>query len=117
MNFVETKKLANCREERGKPEAGISVDIKLVLEKYNVSHAAYHGGDYNGVSCWRLAGNCDKIMKQIPVILETKKNETCDNTTINEKVKQVECTLGLLDVAFYYLNIPHPTDDEKIKAR
>jgi hypothetical protein len=32
-------------------------------------------------------------------------------------VKQIEHTLGLLDVAFYYLNIPHPTDDEKIKAK
>jgi NACalpha-BTF3-like transcription factor len=118
INFAESKKkLANCREERGKPEAGISADIELVLEKYNVSRAAYHGGDYNGVSCRRLVGNCEKIMEEIQIILETKKNETCDNTTINEKVKQIEHTLGLLDVAFYYLNIPHPTDDEKIKAK
>jgi hypothetical protein len=36
--------------------------------------------------------------------------------TINEKIHQLELTLSLLDAAFYHLNIPHPTDDEKIKA-
>jgi hypothetical protein len=38
--------------------------IELVLEKYNVSHAAYHGGDYNGVSCQRLVGNCTDITQE-----------------------------------------------------
>jgi hypothetical protein len=81
-----------------------------------VSRAAYHGGDYNGVSCRRLVGNCGEIAEEIHNILKSKKNETCDNATINEKIKQLEHTLGLLDAAFYYLNIPHPTDDEKAKA-
>jgi hypothetical protein len=36
--------------------------------------------------------------------------------TINDKIHQLELTLSLLDAAFYHLNIPHPTDDEKIKA-
>jgi hypothetical protein len=28
-------------------------------------------------------------------------------------VHQLEHTLGLLDATFYYLNIPHPTDEKK----
>jgi hypothetical protein len=46
-----------------------------------------------------------------------KKDESCSNATINEKVHQLEHTLGLLDATFYYLNIPHPTYDEKKEAR
>jgi chromosome segregation ATPase len=109
------KKLATCREERGKPEASISAEIEMLLEKYKASRAAYHGGDYNGVSCRRIVGSCHEIVEDISKILLAKKNETCDDATINKKVQQLEHTLGLLDAAFYYLNIPHPTDEEKKK--
>jgi flagellar biosynthesis chaperone FliJ len=30
-------KVATCREERGKPEASISADIEIILEKYKAS--------------------------------------------------------------------------------
>lgn len=33
-----------CIEERGKPEASITSDIEVILEKYNASQEAYHGG-------------------------------------------------------------------------
>jgi hypothetical protein len=111
------QKLATCREERGKPEASISAEIETVLEKYKASRAAYHGGDYNGVSCRRIVGNCSKITEELHGILQAKKNETCSTVTVDEQIKQLELTLGLLDAAFYYLNIPHPNDDEKKKAK
>ena len=110
------KKLATLREERGKPEASISAEIDMILDKYNASRAAYHGGDFNGVSCRRIVGNSDEIVKEIQKILHMKKDETCTDEMIDEKVKQLELTLGLLDAAFYYLNIVHPTADEKEKA-
>jgi hypothetical protein len=50
-------------------------------------------------------------------ILIRKKNKNCEDTTINQKLKEIEQTLGLLDAAFAYLSILHPTDDEKLKAR
>jgi hypothetical protein len=40
VNFSEGKKLATCREERCKPEASISAEIEMVLEKYKASRAA-----------------------------------------------------------------------------
>ena len=88
----------------------------MVLEKYHASRAACHGGDYNGVSCRRIIGNCIEITKEVKTILEAKKNESCDKESINEKIYQLEQTLGLLDAAFFFLNIPHPTDEEKQKA-
>jgi hypothetical protein len=102
------KKLATCREERGKPETSISAEIEMLLENYKALHAAYHGSDYNGVSCRRIVGSCHEIVEEIGNTLLAKKNETCDGSAINEKVQQLEHTLGLLDAAFYYLNIPHP---------
>jgi hypothetical protein len=109
------KKLIAYREERGKPEASIAVEIEMHLEKYNASHAAYHRGDYNGVSCRRIVGNSTEIASGIKTILESKRDERCNQATINKKVNELEHTLGLLDAAFFYLNIPHPSDEEKKK--
>jgi hypothetical protein len=83
------------------------------LEKYNASHAAYHGGDYNGVSCRRIVGNSTEIASGIKTILESKKDERCDQATIDKKVNELAHTLGLIDAAFFYQNIPHPSDEEK----
>ena len=38
--------------------------------------------------------------ENMSLFLEMKKNETCNNATINNKVQQLEHTLGLLDAAF-----------------
>jgi len=117
VNISALKKIvATCREERGKPEASISADIETVLEKYKVSRAAYHGGDYNGVSCRRIVGNSSDIMQDITSVLQAKKDNSCSADEINEKMQQLDLTLGLLDAAFYYLNIPHPNNEEKERA-
>jgi len=109
-------KVATCREERGKPEASISADIEIILEKYKASRAAYHGGDYNGVSCRRIVGNCSDITREITDVLQSKKDQTCSADIINNKMHQLDITLGLLDAAFYYLTIPHPNNEEKERA-
>jgi hypothetical protein len=105
--FCMQKKVAACREERGKPEASISADIEMVLEKYKASRAAYQGGDYNGVSCQRIVGNSSDITREIAAVLQAKKDQTCSANVIKEIMHQLDVTLGLLDAAFYYLNIPH----------
>ncbi len=111
------KKMENYRAERGKPEASILTEIEEQLEKFNASRAAYHGGDFNGVSCRRIVGNAKEIIDRAREILVRKKDETCDDATIHEKLDQLEQTLGLLDAAYSYLSILHPTDEEKRKAR
>ena len=92
-------------------------EIEQHLELFNASKAAYHGGDFNGVSCRRIVGKAKEVSEGVREILIRKKNENCEDTTINKKLKELEQTLGLLDAAFAYLSILHPTDDEKLKAR
>jgi hypothetical protein len=47
----------------------------------------------------------------------SKREQSCEEMTIQKKMDKIENTLGLLDAAFAYLNILHPTDEEKEKAR
>ena len=69
------------------------------------------------MSCRRIVGKAKEVSEGVREILIRKKNENCEDTTINKKLKELEQTLGLLDAAFAYLSILHPTDDEKLKAR
>ncbi len=48
--------------------------------------------------------------------MQAKKDNSCSADEINEKMQQLDLTLGLLDAAFYYLNIPHPNNEEKERA-
>jgi hypothetical protein len=57
--------LASLKAERGKPEASIVAEIELLLDKYKISRAAYHGGDFNGVCCRRLVNNCHVIIEEV----------------------------------------------------
>mgnify|MGYP000306260662 CR=1 FL=1 len=58
-----------------------------------------------------------EIIGEIKPILVSKKENCCEESAINSKMETVEDALGLLDAAFAYLSILHPTDDEKLKAR
>ncbi len=107
------KKLENYRTERGKPEASIVAEIEEHLEKFHASRAAYHGGDFNGVSCRRIVGNANEVSDGLREILLRKKDDECLDATINKEVDRFEQTLGLLDAAFSYLSILQPTEDEK----
>jgi hypothetical protein len=111
------KKLEELKAARGKPESSIIANVELTLAKFLVSHAAYHGGDFNGVCCRRLVRNAKVITEEIKPILVSKKESCCEETEIDKKMDTVENTLGLLDAAFSYLNLLHPTDEEKQKAR
>jgi hypothetical protein len=102
---------------RGKPETSIVADIEPILAKYHVSRAAYHGGDFNGVCCWRIVGLAKPICDEIQSILVSKRDRSCEEIIIYNKVDNFENTLGLLDAAFAYLNILHPTDEEKEMAQ
>jgi hypothetical protein len=110
------KKVEEMKAARGKPETSIVADLELTLAKYHVSHAAYHGGDFNGVCCWRIVGSAKPICDEIRAILVSKRDRSCEEIIIYNKMDNFENTLGLLDAAFAYLNILHPTDEEKEMA-
>jgi hypothetical protein len=87
------------------------------MESIKISRAAYHGGDFNGVCCRRIVRKSKAIANNIQTILKAKKDERCDDTTINKKIDEVQQLLGLLDAAFAYLNIFYPNDIKKQQAR
>ncbi len=82
------------------------------MEKYSVEREAYHGGDFNGVCCRRIVGNAAPIVKELRAMIKMKKGSSCDDTVI-DKLDEFEHTLGLLDAAYAYLNVPFPSDDDK----
>jgi hypothetical protein len=106
QQLIDSKNaLAAFKAERRISEASIGAEIELLLENYKISRASYHGGDYNGVCCRRLVENAKTIAEKVQAILQSKKDERCDDTTINIKVNELEQLLGLLDAAFAYLDI------------
>jgi len=64
-----------------------------------------------------LVASAKSISDEVRQILIRKKDEACEDATINKKVDGIEVILGLLDAAFAYLNILHPTEQDKTKAR
>jgi hypothetical protein len=58
---LRKKILEQYGHERGNLEASIIVEIEQLLEKFDASRAAYHGGNFNGVACRRIVGNANKI--------------------------------------------------------
>jgi len=111
------KHLEELKTARGKAHSSITSDIELTLGKFCISRTSYHGGDFNGVCCRRLVQHAADIILDIKPILLAKKENACKETEVEEKLEKVENTLGLVDAAFYYLNVLHPTEDEKQEAR
>jgi hypothetical protein len=99
------KKVEEMKAARGKPETSIVADLELTLAKYHVSHAAYHGGVFNGVCCRRIVGSAKPICDEIRAILGSKRDRSCEKIIVYNKMDNFENTLGLLDASFAYLNI------------
>jgi hypothetical protein len=62
----EKKKLKKIRNDKGKQDRPIRQYVIHFFEaQYEISSAAYHGGDLNGVCCRRLLLDGTKIFKEI----------------------------------------------------
>jgi hypothetical protein len=62
--YKECKKIEEMKVAQGMPETSIVADLELTLAKYHVSHAAYHGSDFNGVCCQRIVGSAKQICQR-----------------------------------------------------
>lgn len=108
--------LQSYKEERGKPESSLMADIELILERFSIQREAYHGGDFNGVCCRRIVGNGSEIIRELRKIVKKKKDASCEDFLIDKTLDEFEITLGLLDAAYAYLNVPFPNEECKSKA-
>jgi hypothetical protein len=111
------KALEMLQAERGKPESSLIADVELLLYRHHIEREAYHRGDFNGVCCRRVVGNAAVLVNEVRTIMKVKKDENCEDSTVDEKLDELEMTSGLLDAAFAHLNVSYPTDPEKSKAR
>jgi hypothetical protein len=50
---------------------------------------ANHGRDFNGVCCRRLVGNMPNIFKELRALMRTKKDDSCEDSLINEKLEKI----------------------------
>jgi hypothetical protein len=55
-------------------------------------------------------------VKEFKTIIKMKKDSKCECITIDDKLDESEHTLGLLDAAFAYLNVPCPNDKDRKNA-
>ncbi len=78
---------------------------------------AYHGEDYNGVSCHNILRYVSEITEDLKnVLLSKKKLATPDEVAI-ENVNNIGQLLGLIDGAMASLMLVHPSEEEKARVR
>jgi hypothetical protein len=76
------KLLDTLKAERDSAESSLVADIELLLKIFAIKHAAYYGGDCNGVFCRRLVGNAAEIVEQLRAITKSKKDDSCEDSEI-----------------------------------
>jgi hypothetical protein len=84
----------SLQDKCGKPESSLLSDIELLLEKLNFQCESYHGGDFNGVCCQRIVGNTANKFKELRTLLKNKKDESCEESTIDKKLDKLEMISG-----------------------
>jgi hypothetical protein len=66
---VASTKYKEIRTKKKKIDRPVRAEVILILEKYEISAAAYHGGDLNGVSARRLMKFSSDIFNEIKAYL------------------------------------------------
>lgn len=87
---IEKKELSKARGtlnelyvKRSKVERPIRSEIENLLQQYNTSAAAYHGGKLNGVHCCRLMQQAKLVFQDIQEqLVQANKAERCDDEKI-----------------------------------
>ncbi len=96
-----TNKKAALKEagaKKQKIEKPIHVEIELLLNEFNISAAAYHGGKLNGVDCRRFMHYSCAIFSDIQTILLNSQNpERCSDSIIRRESELHRDILVVLD--------------------
>jgi F0F1-type ATP synthase membrane subunit b/b' len=109
LSKVELTKL---KLDRGCPAESLLSQNEKVLYKFGVKREAYHGKDFNGVSCRNLVRSITEIIKELNVIVLREKLGTVPNKEANKKLEDFLLLCGLIDAAFDALSLIDPTPKE-----
>ena len=92
------------------------IEHKIVVQKYKLRRAAYHGGKFNGVHARTIFGRGDDFMKDINDYLNTCDHDTkrADKEEIDRLCDLLKRLLRQLNIVFATLRMPHgtPTDND-----
>ena len=84
----------------------VRAEVMLILERYEISSAAYHGGDLNGVSARRLMKFSTDIFTEIENYLLTYlHDDRCSDDYIKQVCSTYSSILSTLDVVTKNLRI------------
>ena len=104
----------NLRASQGWAPESIEMAIEQNLKEIDVHVEAYHGGKFNGKSCWCILDNTKIVMDNITkVILERRQKDTNEKEErIIELMQNYEQLPGKLDGTLAQLTIINPTKQE-----
>ncbi|KAL7539781.1 hypothetical protein ACHAXR_011204 [Thalassiosira sp. AJA248-18] len=93
--------------------------IDKILQKYDVSRGAYHGGDFNGVSIKLLMEHAIEIFDEIAKMLVRTKSTQCKMS--DEDICRLcdDCAIVFIawDGAMSYLHMENPSDADCDRAQ
>ena len=106
--------ITKLRKERGWNVDSISSSVERILQSHNIEVEAYHGGEFNGVSCRKILDNIENIMQQIKEVVKNgrKKPSNISDTEVLTKLERYECLMKMLDSTLAQMMIVNPTQLE-----
>ena len=84
-------------KDRGWNVDSVLFPVECILKSYHIEVQAYHGGDFNGVSCHRIPDNVEKIMQEIKEAVKSGREKT-NNISDTEILSKLEKYKELLKV-------------------
>lgn len=106
--------ISKHRKERGYDVDSLLSTVETILKTHNIEVEAYHGGDFNGVSCRRMLDNVGEIMQEVKeiVIRGRKKPSNISDAEVVTKLDKYEVLLTMIDCTLSQLMIVNPTPAE-----
>jgi hypothetical protein len=100
------KSFKEIRAKKNKIDRPVRAQVQQILERYEISSAAYHGGDLNGVSARRLMKHASSIFLEIErFLLGYEHEERCSDEYIKEVCSTYAYIFSSLDVITSMLRI------------
>lgn len=111
--------LLACRRARKIEGESMYTGVDLILQKFGIVRAAYHGGDLNGGGIKIFMGSAHEIMKEVKEYLLKTKSRSCEKSDedIAHLCDEVTTLLTLWDGALSCLHQEDPEEKHCLKAQ
>jgi hypothetical protein len=87
-------------DAHGCPIEGVIAQVEMAMTKYGAKCEAYHGGDFNGISCQKVGANIIAIMTEIEVIFIREKDPLCSDEEATNMMDGYLYVCGLVNAVW-----------------